>query len=410
MVLELWIGVAASAADPAPAHPPVEPQVAPSPEPVPETAEHRLARIEAELAALKAQLAQAEQDAILREAEALAAGAPPPPQPAPSSPSAFNPAITAFGDVLTTVGIRDGEVVPGSGPWIRSLELDLRADVDPFAKAVAVFAVEQEPPDLAPAPTATISAATISGATGPADDAPEFSAAPEELYVDFVAFPAGLSLRVGGFRQPFGVTNRAHPHDYPWPDTPLPLVALLGEEGLNDVGGLVSWHVPNPWGKGITLEAGANAGSRFDPDGETALPAWIGRAEYFDHVGNVDVGIGGSATGIDGDPVVGGDLMIRWRANSWRSVVLLGEVLSDTTSTGGYASLQVQPTRPLYLGARFDLLDDQWQAGGYASWYTSEFLRVRAGVMTDADALLTTNLQLTFVWGSHPVEPYWVNR
>src|SRR5262245_18691040 len=64
--------------------------------------------------------------------------------PVPSSAAAFNPALTAFGDVLGILGLRDGEVLPGSGPWIRSLELDLRAAVDPFANAVAILAVEQE--------------------------------------------------------------------------------------------------------------------------------------------------------------------------------------------------------------------------------------------------------------------------
>lgn len=384
----LFLGTAARAVEPlgdVPASPPTE--------------DDRLSALEAELAALRAELQTQSQEQLLRDAEALAGQAPTAPPPTPTSPSAFNPAITVFGEVLGTLGVQKGEVLPGSKPWIRSLEIDLRADVDPFAKAVAVFAVEQEPPELAFDPLAPAGA-----------DEPEFSAAPEELYVDFVALPAGLSLRAGGFRQPFGVTNRAHPHDYPWPDTPAPLVSFLGEEGLNDVGLLASWHVPNPWGKGITLEAGANAGSRFDPEGSTAVPAWIGRAEYFDRVGNVEIGVGGSATGLADQQIVGGDLMLRWRANSWRSVMLLGEVLSDLDETGGYAALQLQPARPFYLGARFDLQGERWQAGGYASYYTSEFLRLRAGARADNHGLVTVDAELTFVFGSHPVEPYWVNR
>ena len=335
---------------------------------------------------------------ILRDAEALAGQSPPAPPPQPTSASAFNPALTAFGDILTSVGVQDGAVLPGSGPWIRSLELDLRAAIDPFANAVAVLAVEQEPPlEVGPS---------------------EFGVAAEELYVDFVALPAGFSIQAGGFRQPFGITNRAHPHDYPWPDTPLPLLELFGEEGLNEVGGVVSWRVPNPWGTGFTLQAGANAGSRFDEAGETALPGVIGRAEVFDRVGKLDFGIGGSATALadpagtapSGGYVAGGDLMIRYRANAWRSVVLLAEALTDGEALGAYGALQIQPTRPLYLGARADWLDGAWQAGGYASFFTSEFLRLRAGARVDQDGLLVSDAQLTFVWGSHPVEPYWVNR
>lgn len=410
-----------SASDPSPEPAPGDPD--PAPPTAPPTAEARLAALEAELAALRAEVDQERQDAILREAEALAASAPPPPPPPPTSASAFNPGITAFGDVLATVGARGGEVLPGSGPWIRSLELDLRASVDPFANAVAVLAVEQEGPDFAP-PDPLGTPATDADA-----EPPEFGVAAEELYLDFVSFPAGFSLRAGGFRQPFGITNRAHPHDYPWPDVPLPLVALLGDEGLNEVGAVLSWHVPNQTGTGISLDAGINAGKRFDELQESPAPAWIGRAELFRRVGNVDLELGGSAAGLadlgatdDPGPVVGGDAMVRWHANSWRSVVLVAELLSDlgTDTTGGYASLQVQPTRPLYLSVRGDwladpaLADPTWLLGGYATFYTSEFLRLRAGASTtvssDADPLVTGNLQLTFVWGSHPVEPYWVNR
>ena len=72
--------------------------------------------------------------------------------------------------------------------------------------------------------------------------------------------------------------------------------------------------------------------------------------------------------------------------------------------------MQVQPTRPVYLGVRGDRLDGAFQVGGYASFYTSEFLRLRAGARVDQDGLLVSDAQLTFVWGSHPVEPYWVTR
>ena len=315
----------------------------------------------------------------------------------PSSPSAFNPALTAFGDVLGTVGVRDGAVTDGSAPWIRSLELDVRAAVDPFANAVAILAIEQEPPVLEPDPSVD---------TEPVS----FDAAAEELYIDLVSLPAGFSVRAGGFRQPFGITNRAHPHDYPWPDTPLPLAALLGDEGLNEVGATIEWHVPNPSAVGLTLTGGANGGARFDDAGDDPLPGWIGRAEVFGDAGKVDIGLGGSATGLRDDYVAGGDLLVRWRANSWRSVVLLGEVLTDGGDLGAYGALQVQPTRPLYIGGRIDWFDDTLQAGGFVTFYTSEFLRVRAGAMADTTGLVVSNAQLTFVWGSHPVEPYWVNR
>jgi hypothetical protein len=379
---------AALAADPPPD---------PSPTTETETPEDpRIDALDAELNALRERLDQMELDAFLREAEALAAQAPQTPPPLPSSPSAYNPAITAFGDVLTSVGVQNGAVMAESGPWIRRLELDIRAAVDPYAQAVAVLAVEQESP------------VGLALEGEPPDGS--FGVAAEELYVDFVALPAGLSLRAGGFRQPFGITNRAHPHDYPWTDTPMPLMELLGEEGLNDVGGLVIWRIPNRAGVGLTLEGGANAGSRFDEGGTTAAPAGIGRGEVFVAPGNLQLAAGGSVTGGGaGGHVAGGDLMVRWRANNWRSVVLMAEALTDGDAFGSYAALQLQPFRMLYVGGRVDQLDDALRAGGFLSFYTSEFLRLRGGAMA-GDGTVVADAQLTFVWGSHPVEPYRVNR
>lgn len=342
----------------------------------------------------------------------LADTTPPPAPPPPTSANAFNPRITAFGDVFATVGLDEHGVMPGSTFWLRSLELDLRADVDPFAKAVAVLAVHREPPEL-----------EGHEHEEEAEEAHEeehahaaFAVVPEEVYVDLVALPAGLSARIGQFRQPFGVTNRAHPHDWPWPAAPLPLEATLGEEGLADVGAVVEWRVPNPWRVGLTLTAGALSGAPLDPEGETAIPAWIGRAELFQQWGRLELGLGASGYGLLSDRVQGADLMLRWRASSWRSVVLLAEAFQavddgQAGDPGWTASLQLQPTRPLYWGLRVDHMGEEWRYGTWLSAYTSEFLRVRAGALTDeAFSTTTFDVQLTFVWGSHPVEPYWVNR
>jgi hypothetical protein len=78
---------------------------------------------------------------------------------------------------------------------------------------------------------------------------------------------------------------------------------------------------------------------------------------------------------------------------------------------GGYAALQVQTSRRLYLGFREDLMGTDLQHSGFASWYASEFLRIRGGGgYAPATRTATVLTQLTFVWGSHPVEPWWVNR
>lgn len=332
------------------------------------------------------------QDELMREAEALAnAPAPPPPPQAPAHASfnAMNPGITAFGDMVGQLGYGPAGVLPGSTVYLRSAELEFRADVDPFAKADAVISLEQEAPPLA-------------GGAGSG-----FGAGPEEAYIDLVALPARLSARLGKFKQPFGIINRMHAHDLPWTDAPN----LIGGEGYNDTGASLSWILPlGP--AGLTLTAAGVAGEPFDPNNHRAGAAGIGRAELFLGGGPVGVALGGSSI-YDfptGDLVVGGDAMFRFRPSQSKSVVVLGEVVKNE-DIAGYGALQVQPARNFYIGAREDFGPNGLKHNLYVSYYTSEFLRVRVGggysaTTNVADALL----QLTFVYGSHPVEPWWVNQ
>jgi hypothetical protein len=234
--------------------------------------------------------------------------------------------------------------------------------------------------------------------------------------VDLVALPAHLSARIGQQLLPFGVTNRMHPHDWPWPDMPLPFAELIGDHGVGDVGAVFAYRMHNPWDKALTLHAGTVSGAFFDPDQEDPAPGWVGRAEYFDEFGPIELGLGASAMGLRANRLEGADLLVRWRGDSWRSVVwiteLVREVHCDEPSPGdlGWVStLQLQPTRPLYLGLRVDGMADELRYGGTVSYYTSEFLRIRVASFGDGEEV-RTDAQLTFVWGSHPVEPYWVNR
>ncbi len=374
----------------------------------------RIDALEHEVRTLTERLDEAQTEALMREAEALAAANAPPPPPPTRAPNVFNPQITAFGDLLGTWGFEDAELDPASGLWLRSLELDLQADVDPFARAVAVMAMEQEPPvGGAHADEEAEGQADTPGAADSdeeADSHAAFAVVPEEVYIDLVSLPGGFSGRVGAFKQPFGIANRAHPHDYPWSDAPAPIQAALGEDGWSDVGATLSWNrALGP--TAVTLTGGVLDGAgHLDPLRETPMPQWLGRAELFVDLGAVDLGLGSSHTGLEADYLGGADMMLRWRGSSWRSVVLLGEgFLDDEGELSGYAALQVQPTRTLYAGARVDSVHEELQAGGFLSYYTSEFLRLRAGAVAGEHGV-TVHSQLTFVWGSHPVEPYWVNR
>lgn len=379
----------AHAADPAAPSEPAAPPVAPAPA-------VDIPALEARIAALEAALQQQQQAALLAEAEALAA-APTPAEPqsaARAAVNAFNPGITAFGDMVAQSGVIGGELAPGSTVYLRSLELQLRADVDPFAKADAVIAFEQEAPPLD---------------GGPGEG---FGAEPEEVYIDLVAMPGGFSARVGKFKIPFGLINRIHPHDLPWTDAPEAL-DLLGDEGYNDTGVSVS-RLVSLGSSALTLTAAGLAGEPFDPDGERLNLAALARAELFTTVGRTDISLGASdlADAGGGQAVLGADLSVRWRASQHRSLFVMAEGFRGVGGgLGGYAAAQVQPKRNLYVGFREDFSEAGLKHSLYLSGYTSEFLRLRVGGGYDqSSGDLSALGQLTFVWGSHPVEPWWVNK
>jgi hypothetical protein len=143
--------------------------------------------------------------------------------------------------------------------------------------------------------------------------------------------------------------------------------------------------------------------------------------------------------GAQATSLLGLDLTYKWapaERRSTRSVVVGAEVFfgkrtfldslqSEVTINpmGWYAFAQVQLSYWLYLGTRYDWVEDPVppllvtrSIGVYASYYTTEFLRFRIGIEHRTSQNLTVNglntalLEINFVFGSHPTEPYWVNR
>jgi hypothetical protein len=135
----------------------------------------------------------------------------------------------------------------------------------------------------------------------------------------------------------------------------------------------------------------------------------------------------------------GADATYKWAPSEQReshSFVAGGEIFSgkhtytDTSAAeitnspyGWFGYIQYQTSYWLYLGARYDWVkepaNDQMVTKGfaaYASYYTTEFLRFRLGVerrLSDdpmQDNITSGIFEVNFVFGSHPTEPYWVNR
>lgn len=341
----------------------------------------------------------------------------------------FNPRITAFGDFI-------GRLQLGTHPFefededsgeldridnkfsLREIELDLRADIDPYAKGVLILAVEKETPGS------------------------EYGIDVEEGYATLETLPWNLRGKFGRWRQEFGVANTTHRHDLPWFDYPFATFAFLGEEGLIGDGVSLGWLAPC-----VPLEFQANVftSSGWFITADSNEPDYLGRASYFIDVTDRswlrlggDVLYGKTTPGGGRDAILGGaDATFKWVEDQSMSFVLTSEVYAlrredfgmADDALGWFVAGQVQPgLYRWYFGARYDSDDyfgeiegnREWAVSAFVSYYTTEFLRLRLGYEhreaelgptgRTNDSFDTLLLQATFVFGSHPAEPYWVNR
>jgi hypothetical protein len=364
----------------------------------------------------------------------------------PTSLSALNPQITAF--LNAAMRIDDKRVTTPSGvaiddrPFLRTAEFDFRAAVDPYADAVAILALEDQ------------------AGNG-------FDADVEEGYVVIKRLPIlesaplGLKLKIGRYRAPLGAVNQMHMHDMPWTTRPLAVARLLGtengeffESGYNPVGIDAEVILPEII-PGVVMEANADVvdgGGIAISDRRHDHPGFLGHYNLFFTVHDThDFNLGASGY-YEGGPHRAGllalDALYKWKplaAGEFHSVVLGGELFyanrrftalaidpvgapvslgdKQTAPVAGFGFAQVQLSWHVYLGARYDyaqdITDDRLttQIGaGYLSYYTSEFLRFRAGYehrFSDVPAERGVNsfiAEVNVVFGSHPTEPYWVNR
>lgn len=388
---------------------------------------------EERLRALETQLEE------LRSAASVgAAASPPPPSPIARIPGILNPAISAIGNFVfrgsdTKTFSDEGDRLDNRA-ILRETELDVRAAVDPYADAVLIATVESEAPG-------------------------RFETGVEEGYLNLKNLPfldqppLGLKLKLGRFRPAFGRINILHTHDLPQTTRPLVIEELLGAEGFVEDGASGQFFLPTPWDDessiDVTLQAltgdiAAAPGGRND-QGFLGHVRWF---RTFADAHNVELGWS-SYYARNTDPDLhswlhGGDFLYRWkplRGGEWRSFLVGGEILfadrefADTSDPtipavrkssrpdGFYLFAQVQPAQRWYLGVRGDSTDTVDQAGlhrqgvtPYVSYYFSEFLRFRLNYerlwsdRSEEDGRNSVFLEANWVFGSHPPEPFWVQK
>jgi hypothetical protein len=358
----------------------------------------------------------------------------------PASLNALNPQITAFLNGAMRVDDREvqtpGGVAIDDRPFLRTAEFDFRAAVDPYADAVAILSLEDE------------------AGTGFGADVEEGYVVVKRLPV-LESAPLGLKLKLGRFRAPIGSGNRIHMHDLPWTTRPLPIARLLGtengeffESGFNPVGAEAEVILPTVV-EGAVMELTGDVvdgGGIAIADGQHDHPGYIGHYNLFFTVADThDINLGLSGYYQGGAHRAGlwaVDALYKWKplaAGEFNSVVVGGELFgadrrftamgpvgpieARATPLAGYGFAQVQLSWHTYLGARYDYAQDITDThlatqlvAGYLSYYTSEFLRFRAGYehrwsdIAVQDGVNSFIAEVNVVFGSHPTEPYWVNR
>ncbi|GJQ20925.1 MAG: hypothetical protein HBSIN02_12800 [Bacteroidia bacterium] len=355
-----------------------------------------------------------------------------------TAPIVFNPRTTAFINMAARVDSRsvldeEGATEISNRPFLRGLELDFRAAVDPYAEAVAIVALENEAGE-------------------------GYAIEPEEVYglikriPILESAPGGVKMKLGRFRAPFGVNNKLHLHDMPWVTRPLIVSKYLGtehgdffESGYNPVGLDMDFFLPSVI-PGVTLEMNADivgGGALGLARSSTSRPGFLGHITASRDWQNEHLLVAGlsgyTESGRDAPRLVGADVLYRWVPSERRasnSLVIGAEIFQGRTNlfdssgsvtrstvTGWYGYLQYQLSYAWYVGARYDWVEEPEAPSTvtralslYASYYTTEFLRIRAGIerrhsaLPDPASLTTALFEVNFVFGSHPTEPYWVNR
>lgn len=370
-------------------------------------------------------------------------------------PSASNPRIGVFMDVLAEGGNAEERLGEGDRFSLRETEIDFRVPISPFAEGVLVSTFEDAGHN-------------------------EFEALIEEGYADIsyaglFETDTALRSRLGRFRVPFGKDNRLHLHDLPQSDRNLATQYQLGGEGL--IGDGIEFSLPLAHSEsadglgattsvalalvngevftgeeGILGELAADDGLALDSDASLA----VGRVSHFrelDRRSDLELGasflrpLGSDAVTTDaGNEVspsaLGADFTWRQRGDetlvgSW---LVQGEWVhtdfegrgppqpsfpsQDETNNGYSLTAQRQMSANTYAGVRLDrtdVLGSRMEVDGitpYFSWYPNEFFRVRPSIQylsLDDDAgagASVTRFLLQFTWnfGAHMPHPYWSNR
>jgi hypothetical protein len=181
-------------------------------------------------------------------------------------PGEFNPSIGLVGETVFSYRTKGSDQIGSERPggfdvFQRSIELDVAASVDPFAKGYAVINAEAD------------------SATG------EATVGVEEAALQTTSLPWNLELKAGRFFGEFGRLGYIHDHELPFVNRPLALDQYMGGETKTD-GLQLNWLLPTPHYVSLTVGLGDQFGD--DPNNPGAfrhfneVNYWGRLSTYFD--------------------------------------------------------------------------------------------------------------------------------
>lgn len=196
-------------------------------------------------------------------------------------PGEFNPAIGVVGETIFSYRDQNSQVTGSDRPggfdvFQRSVELNVTASVDPFAKGWLV------------------ANATADSQTG------EATFGIEEAALQTTSLPGNLTLTAGRFFGEFGKLSNIHDHELPFANRPLVLDEYIGGESRSD-GAQLNWLVPVDHYISLTAGMGDQFGGD-DPNPDNpgtyrsfyGLNFWGRASTYFDLPDNWQLEAGAS--------------------------------------------------------------------------------------------------------------------
>src|SRR2546426_9713170 len=293
-------------------------------------------------------------------------------------PSQFNPSISLAIDTIGSyksnaqgfnpgdgTGTRDaGGRINNSRPAgvdfnLRTAELFIPADVDPFTRAFATI-----------------------NASADAANNDEAALTVEEAAIVTTRLPYNLTIRGGRFFADFGTLVHRHDHDLPFVDRPPSIAAFVGGEAQTN-GVEASWLAPTPF----FLRASGTVGNKLGADfrdgvtNDNSRPirglTYMGRLQtYFDINDDNNVELGGSIAeapnaedfkniGRFERRLVGVDFKYRWYPLGYgvrQSQTVAGELLHD-----------VGDGDPVNGGPRIDIFGNKVRQGAWGGYVYAEY-------------------------------------